>query len=294
MASVELDAVYEITNPSGMTAVFNDPANPNYVGVVTELTGFDSPDIRESADDLVQEDGGVHGDFFDGRRPVTISGLLLNPASVLDRNTRMDRLTSAVTALRQDTFIIWTPTGGEQRFMAVRLQNGPRFTGAWQKEFLVGLVAEDPRIYSTQIYQQTVAANTTGSLGGRTFDRTYDVSYGGGAPAGGMTVSNLGTTITYPTLIVYGPGNNPTITNATTGQSISLTYSLSSTEFLQIETNPIQRSILLNNQASRYQALDFATSSWWGLVPGDNDIRVSFSAVSAGASLGVTWRNAWR
>lgn len=294
MASVELNATYTITAPNGAVAVLNDQSSPDYVGVVTELGGFDSPDVRESAEDLVAQDGGIHGDFFDGRRPITINGVILNPSSATDRNVRLDKLSAAVTALRADSIIKWTPSGGEERYIAARLQNGPRFSGAWQKEFTVGMVAEDPRIYSTQLYQATISASSGGTSSGRVYDKAYNFGYGAGTPSGSTIIPNTGTITTYPTLIVYGPGTNPVITNFTTGQSISLTYTLGAGEFMQIETHPLLRTVMLNNQASRYSAVDFLNTSWWGLVPGNNDIRIAFATSTTGASLGVSWRNAWR
>lgn len=294
MASIELNVKYTITGPGGVVATLNDITDTNYVGVVTELSGFDAPDVRESAEDLVQEDGGIHGDFFDGRRPVTISGVLLNPTSATERNRRQDLLSMAVAGLKQDATITWAPSGGEERYLSARLQNGPRFTGAWQKEFQVGLVADDPRIYSTALYQQTIIPSATGSSSGRSFLRSYPVSYGTGAPVGSANIFNAGTTHTYPMLIVYGPGTNPQITNFTTGQSISLVYTLAADEFLQIDTRPLAKTVMLNNQANRFNAVDFLNTAWWGLQPGTNDIRIAFTSFSTGASLGISWRNAWR
>lgn len=81
---VEQGAKYELIGPDGTRAVFNDPGDIDHVGFLTAVpSGLDSPEVRESADVLVEADGGVHGDFWFGRRPFTLEGLIdPTPAAV--------------------------------------------------------------------------------------------------------------------------------------------------------------------------------------------------------------------
>lgn len=65
----------------GTRVVFNDPQDADYVGMLTNISGLDSPDVRESADDLIGDDGGVHGNFFHGRRPIVLEGMIDNRPS---------------------------------------------------------------------------------------------------------------------------------------------------------------------------------------------------------------------
>ena len=39
--------------------------------------------------------------------------------------------------------------------------------------------------------------------------------------------------------------------------------------------------------------LDFASSSWWLMQPGDNDVRYDPATASAGAEADITFRGAW-
>lgn len=290
MGAVQIDTKYTLTGPDGTVAVFNDPTDPNYVGVLTEITGLDSPEVRESADDLVQMDGGIHGDFFYGRRPMVLTGIFLNPASATDRNTRQDRLMRATNALRGNATLRWTPSGGVEQFLALRRQQPLRVEGNWQKQFQVALVAADPRIYSWALNSQTVSA-ASGGTSGRAYSKSYSVSYPAISASGQLFVVNAGNTETFPTLIVTGPGSNPVLTNQTSGKSLYLTYTLGAGEYLEIDT--LNRTVLLMGSTSRYGAINFALSDWWGLVPGQNDVRLGFSSSSAGASLEVRWRDAW-
>lgn len=287
----QVSAKYTLTGPDGTRAVFNDPADRDYVGVIGEITGLDSPEVRESAEDLVQMDGGIHGDFFYGRRPITLTGLLINPASADDRNRRMTRLQRASNAMRADATLSWVLEGGHEQFVRVRRQQPLRFQGGWQKEFQLAVVAADPRIYGADFKQSYVTAGGVAGESGRGYDRGYDVDYGGGAVVGSVTSTNLGNFLTYPVLAVYGPGSNPEITNFTTGETIRILYTLAAGEYLVIDT--LNRTVMLNNQSSRYSAVDFLSSDWWGLVPGDNEIRQAWSSYGTEASLVVQWRDAW-
>jgi hypothetical protein len=153
-----ISAQYTLTGPDGTRAVFNNMLDRDYVGMLTDVTGLDSPEVRESADDLVQMDGGLHGDFFFGRRPITLSGIILNPASVDDRDRRFTKIARASSAMRADAQLSWLTTAGEEQFVNVRRQQPLRVSGGWQKTFQIGLVASDPRIYSRAIKTDDVTA----------------------------------------------------------------------------------------------------------------------------------------
>lgn len=290
----ELDITYELTGPNGIRIVWNDQTDPDYVGVLTEVGGMDAPDLTESAENLVQEDGGVHGDFFHNRRPMTLDGLLLNPIDATERNTRMLKITGATDALRADALLRFQPSGMEMLRTSVRRQNGPRFAGAWQKTCQIGLVADDPRIYSDAVYTQSTPATLVGvAPQGRAFPESGSITYGAGDTSGQLFINNAGNTTTYPIITITGPGNFPAVINATTGYTMYFTGALSSADTIVIDTNPLSRTIVLNGATSVYSRLRFDVSTWWGLVAGVNDIQLTFASFSTGAAMGIQWRNAW-
>lgn len=289
----QVGSVYTLTGPDGSQAVFNDPTSPNYVGALEEVTGFESPEVRESSDNLVQMDGGIHGDFFYGRRPITMSGKVFNMADVTERNQRLSNLIKATNAMRDDATLMWTPDGGEQVYLKLRRQQPLRVSGGWVKDFQLSMVAADPRIYSTTLYSTTVSASTAAGAGGFPFNMSFPINFGAASVTGQILAENRGNAQTYPLLTVTGPGTNPSIYNATTGQTISIIYTLSAGESLVIDT--LNRTVLLNGVAAnnKYGALDFLNTSWWGMASGVNDIRLIFYSYAAGASLRVDWRDAW-
>ena len=231
------------------------------------ITGLDSPDVRESFADKVESDGGIHGAFFHGRRPITFRGRI-TASSATERNQKMTRLMRATNALQSDGTITWTPDGGEEQFVRFRKQQPTRFTGGWSKEFFLAVVCADPRIYSTTL-------DTTGDQ-----DDATDVS-----------VENQGSALTAPELIrITGPGVNPLVSIGE--YRIDFEWTLAGGQFLDIDVG--NRTVLDQSGTNRYSAVNFVTSTWGGLVPGVNICRVDFDSGASGASkIRIDWRNAW-
>lgn len=287
---VQFSATFELTGPDGSRAVFNDQNDRDFVGMLRNVTGLDSPEVRENAEDLVQMDGGVHGDFFYGRRPIVLEGLILNPASIDERNRRQTRLMRASNAMRGDATLSWTLDYGHRQYVKVRRQQPLRINGAWQKDFQLALVAADPRIYNSQLRALTVAAG--GVAGSTGFDSPLESPFlSQPATVGSLTLENDGSTDTPPYFIIYGPVTNPTITNTTTGDSIVINYQLAVGDYMAIDT--LNRTVILNNNQSRYGAVDFNATTWFWLRPGENTIEFAPTAYQTGAALRAEWRDAW-
>lgn len=296
---------YVLTGPDGTRAVFNDPTDPDYVGMLSNISGFDSPELRESADDLVEMDGGIHGDFWYGRRPFTMEGVIFGHASGAERNYRVVRLQQATNAMRGDLTLEWTPDGGVAQFITGRRQQPLRIEGPWNKTFQFAGVAADPRIYSQSLFTSQVDAGADDGTIGFGFDLSFDIDFGVAPVVGQIFATNDGNTETFPIYTFTGPGVSPAVQNVTTGKTIAMLYTLAAGEALVVDT--LNRTVSLGTLTSdasgtvvdpatlvtKYSALDFTNTDWGGLVPGSNDLRLSYFSSSAGAKLRVTWRNAW-
>jgi hypothetical protein len=115
--ATEFGAFYRLVGPDGSVATFNDPTDPSYVGALTEVTGLDSADIREAASDLTEADGGAHGAFYFGRRPITMTGRVFGHSSISERNIRMDRARRASAGMRGDSILSWKPSRTATNFV---------------------------------------------------------------------------------------------------------------------------------------------------------------------------------
>lgn len=294
---VEQGITYTIIGPDGTRAVINDANDRDWVGTLSSPpTGLERAGIRENAATLPEADGGVHpGPFLYDRLSFTLTGIL-QPTNSIGINTsswltRQAKLLRATNAMRADARLLWTPSEAVPVFINFRQQQPTRITGARPKAFLVQGVAEDPFVYSQELHnaQATLSALTGGGLPSPlTSPLTSSASI-----AGQAIVTNVGSITSWPTLTVYGPITNPSITNFTTGKTIVFAGSLSANDHLSIDTNPRRRSAMLNDAVNFYGNYNFGLSQWWGLEPGANDLRLGATAYSAGASLVVQWRDAW-
>lgn len=256
---------YTLTGPDGTVAVFNDDTSPYYVGILDPngSSGLDGADVRENADDLPDTDGGVHGPFYEGRRPVVLAGQII-ASSVADRDAKVDRLRRASFALRDDAVLKWTPTGGEEIFTSLRRQQPLRVTGGYLKSFQLSMVAADPRLYSTTLFSQALTSS------------------------GVVSITNNGDATSPPRIVINGNTTAPVITNNTLSKSIAILAGTNIPSGHNLAIDVGAGTILYDTTTNRYGYLDFANTDWWGVAPGSNSI-----AVGTIASGTIYWRNAY-
>lgn len=260
---------FTLTNAQGVRCVFNDPSDMDYVGWLTDVSGLDSPDLRENADDLVGDDGGVHGDFFYSRRPLVLSGQIESRPDNVKRNLRMTTLQRASNAMRQDATLRWMPEGGVEQILNVRRQQPLRISGSYNKTFQLSLVSADPRIYSAAIKETRIAPNVS-------------------AP-----IENVGSMQTPPDIIVNGPATNIQIKNLSTGENIVFTAAYAITAGQKLIISAANRTVLRENSSNQYSQLQYASTTWWQLQPGVNNLTWTATGTDANSSMIVDWRDAW-
>ena len=167
----EASIKYTFVGPTGARAVLNDPTDPDFVGYLDgeeAISGIESPEIRDSYTDLADADGGMAGSNFYSRRPIVMNGKVF-PTSASDRNTKLGKLMAATDARFADGTLTWTPTGGEPVFVKFRRQLPFRAKGGFNKEFQLGLVCPDPRIYTQRA--MTIYTETNGNSANQDFRR---------------------------------------------------------------------------------------------------------------------------
>lgn len=289
-AGPEYSAVYTLQAPSGAIAVFNDSTSPYFVGLLNaETSGLDGAEVRDSFSEIVEGPGATPGVSELGRRPVVLQGTII-ASSAKQRNERAEQIKAAAHALHGDATLSWTVAGGTGNFLSLRQQQAVRITKGWVKDFMIPMVANDPRIYSTTLTTVTVEAESA-SGGGVAFPISWPLSFGAVTYNGQALIENVGTSDSPPVVKIYGAGVNPTLTNVTTGQQIALTYTLGVGEYLEVDF--ASRRILLNGETNRYSAYNFASSEWWELAPGVNDIRLAYFSYTPGAKMEILYRSAW-
>jgi hypothetical protein len=145
----------------------------------------------------------------------------------------------------------------------------------------------DPRAYDNSLLTATMGAD--GPLG-RTYNRTYNLTYLSGNFIPNTPVFNSGQTNTYPVITMNGPATNPVFGNETTNNYITLNYAFTNTDILVIDLNA--KTITLNGNPARN--LMQGGSTWFYAQPGNNAFYFNASAILTGTtSVSVSWRNAY-
>lgn len=269
---LEQGAVYTLTGPDGHVAQFGDSAQAYFVGYLTEPpAGLDSAEVRGLSQVTAQGDGGYHGNYFRGLRPITLTGIIPADYSVAVINDRIERLQRAAGALRGDAVLTWTESGEAytRSVRALRLQQPLRITDARPKRFQLQLVSAEHLILSPEFQSAT----------------------GNSFPPSDVTVTNDGNAPSPPTLIRWTPAAAPiapVFANLTTGLELR---TLAAFGPGQVDIDFMARTIDANG-IDQYANIDYVDSEWWDLAPGPNTIRISDSNSRAGPFI-VRYRHAW-
>ena len=296
---MELSIPYTLVGPDGTRIVLGNGAgatsDPDWIGYLdpdSGITGLlDGADISENADDIVQGDGGVQGPNWRTRRSGTIQGVLSPNAPVTTVEAYAQKMRRATAALRGDCMLTWTPTmDGITRRLRLRRQGKPVVTGRRPKAFQLAMASPDALVLSdtesNAIITPGVAAGEIGYPDPMADPITSPINV-----TAQQFITNQGDQPTWPHFRIVGPITNPTLLNNSTGKKIDLTYTLLAGEYLDVY--PERGQILLAGSADRYAAYQFATSEWWQLQPGANDIRLLAVNYAAGAQVIIYWRHAW-
>lgn len=175
--------------------------------------------------------------------------------------------------------------------------NAPSVPELWQKfpEWSIGLNFEDPNYYEyaedgegDEIYAHIqsidIATAVSGGLvwdsKGATWDSVGAIWEAGGT--GGSTIVTVdGVDAAEPIWTVVGPATDPTLTNITTGQTITWTGTVPSGQTLIVNMDDMTASM---EGANVFQ---FISGSWITLQAGNN--RLSYSATGATDPSTLSW-----
>lgn len=129
--------------------------------------------------------------------------------------------------------------------------------------------------------------------GGRSYDRTYPLTYGtAGVDSGTISATNDGNVPAHWTARIDGPVANPYIELASAEDSnprLSFAITLAAGEYLVIDS--LSATVMLNGTASRQNAI-VGGSRWFRLPPGTTDVRFNAQSYVDGAQLTLSWRAA--
>lgn len=270
--------------------LFGGAGSPYQIQMIDGLEAL--PDLRVQDDNRGYNDGMFTGrDFLAGRTVTMAINTFAGGGNSAQQNFNL--LQTALTPQQTGTTTLvyqMSVTDPELRLSA-RVRAGktvvdPEYTFGYIRSVYT-FFAPDPRIYSETLTTGTMAPQ---AALGRTYDRVYNLLYGGGSLINSLAVVNNGWTTTYPTITINGPVTNPTIGNITTGQYMTLNGNFTNTDSLVIN---LQDKLVTLNGVSARNVLA-GNSQWFGAPPGTSNYYFTGTNVVIGTTVAtVTYRSAY-
>lgn len=158
----------------------------------------------------------------------------------------------------------------------------------FQRAVLV-LRAADPYWYDTAPQSQTYTTGQAGSFLGSPF---FGLRLNSETIFGSQVVANDGDVETWPVWTVHGPCTSITLSNDTTGQTISLPITLTATQTVTIDTRPFRKTITRDDGTNLYGSLT-AASALWSLPVGDSTVTISLPGATTDSYVTLNYARRW-
>jgi hypothetical protein len=269
--------------------------------ISADPVGWDSTAYVTPIDEVGGRDGGLYGPQSVAPRIIEVDALMVAPdAATLRQNiARIGRILGPQGEPGPRQPVIWEQHDfgtGERLALLTRPTGQARFPivpgyarGGVAAQAQFQLVAANPvwKFRSGAAEWASVGLLDTSLVQGRTYNRTYDYTYGAATAIGGeMEVVNSGDLAAWPLFTVTGPVDTPIITNVTTSQDWAVNKVLAAGEVVTVDS----RSGAVTPASVRLVGRPFA------LAPGSNTIR--WRSLSGtyypGALLRLDWRSTSR
>ncbi len=274
---------------------------------IQQATGFDLASIRTQDVGRPRDQGMFIGlDVFGGR--TFELNLWVISDGTTDLQTLMLSLASAtpVAGSTEQPFYFKLPSMPQMAFMArARKRSFPLdldYGAASIAKPVIQFEATDPRAYYSPSLSNSIALPVP--LTGVKFPITFPMSFGTGGTGTYLTLDNTGNYEMRPILVFTGPLTTPTVNNTSISGNPYLTfrnpnqtsYTLYAGDTLTVDLD--MHTIVYTpsgaTQGQNYRAWLTTGSTWFNLVPGNNNLFFSsLDASQVGGTLTVQWAPAY-
>jgi hypothetical protein len=271
--------------------VFGGAGSPWQILDVDGLEGL--PDLRVQDDNRGYNDGMFSGrDFYAGRLlTFTINVFASATASAwANLNTMQQALRPQQSGTSLLQFQLSADGNLQQIYGRVRTRHAvvdPEYTYGFIRT-QVTIFCPNPKYYDDAA--QTLSM-TPQQVAGRAYNRTYNLTYGGGSLTNIVTVVNTGWADTGPLITINGPVTNPTITNPVTGAYMTFATTLAATDSLVIDLE--NKTVTLNGSSARNLLLGGST---WLTAFANSNTQFAFSGTAytiGTTAASLVYRNAY-
>ena len=270
--------------------VFGGAGSPYQIQSVDGLEAL--PGIRNQDDNRGYHDGMFTGrDFLNGRTISIIFNTFgdSNGSAQTNYNTIQRVLLPQTSGTTPLYFKMPNIATSEQfiqaRVRALRTTVDPNYTYGYITS-QVDFFCPDPNYYNNNL--QTANMLISAALG-RTYNKTFNYTYGGGSSSVTTTISNIGWATTYPNITIQGPITNPIIGDTTSGNTLYFTGTYSALDTLEIDL--YNQLITLNGAPARNLLI---SGTWFDAPPGNSNFFFTGTGTLAGTTQAtVSWYSAY-
>jgi phage-related protein len=253
----------------------------------SKLSGFGFPEVRVDIQNRGNYHGAVLGMRRYGRRAMTIEGEIIGE-SAADYEAKRRAIEQALGYNDGLKTVIFNTRSGlavqadviVSSAVDLPYQAGKIIRGDFRIEF----VAPYPFLEGTVEQTETVYMFSGGG-GAIPSALPFSLAVGG---SGAEVIANDGNGDAYPVFKIYGAITNPSVTNETTGKSLSIVYDLGVGDYIEVDM--YNRTVLLNGSVN---ILQYVSGDWWALTPGDNEVKLTASANGVDAKTDLIFRDAY-
>lgn len=270
--------------------VFGGAGSPYQIQSVDGLEAL--PGIRNQDDNRGYHDGMFTGrDFLSGRTISIIFNTFgdSNGSAQTNYNTIQRALLPQTQGTTPLYFKFPNSPSSEQflnaRVRALRTSVDPNYTYGYITS-QVDFFCPDPNYYNNNL--QTAVMAISPALG-RTYNREFNYTYGGGSATVTTTISNIGWATTYPIITINGPITNPVFGDQTSGNTLYFSGTYSSSDVLEIDL--YNQLITLNGAPARNLLI---SGTWFDAPPGNSLFFFTGTGTLAGTTQAtVSWYSAY-
>lgn len=269
--------------------------------LIQRIDGLGVPDIRDARDVNPSDHGETAFSSFFGGRNIVLDGTII-AGNMAKLRGMINDLKGAFGILAESALVFEGATGYgfEDAWLNCRLTAlaipEVQENMLPRRPFQVTLRASDPFIKAvigldaTQLYSDVTQL-------ARVYDRTYTLTYGTYVDASGtpttpnpFLVVNRGNYAARPTFRITGPVTNPSITNSTNGQSLTINGSIADADYFEID---IGRRTMVDSFGNNQFSLLDSGSDWILINPGSNTLTLASSSFTSPASVRIVFNSTW-
>lgn len=245
---------------------------------IGSLAGFEYPEARVSVEDVAGDKSAIWINSKAGRRRLSFQSVIpYADRTSLQKVLRLGN-TKTLKFTTCDSIALQTDVDVERFTM-------PYTQG--RQVALLELVAPDWRFLSQTEHEYETPETVIS--GGMAIPAEVPFDLAGGEGAESYGVNNAGNDYAEPIFRINGPFLSCVVTNVTTGETFTITDTLTDDESVEINTQ--DKTILKNETENAYSTM--TSGNFWRLAPGFNYIQFTAVGEDVTTILTINWRDSY-